>query len=177
MSDRKQLIEDLNINKVILSKKMTGTFISKVSCNSDYNDSCNYIYVSFSKKDLERLFRLKAALENLKAEDVISISIYDNSYVFIGMEYEKELGCDILEEVFDEDDDKVIIEYAWLSIQPMAKMEDYNIREESGHLEVSSYGISFIAFEKHSGMMFSSDSMSWELLEKLYKDMEGKNGS
>ena len=174
MSKRKQLIEDLNINKARLSKKITGTFLTKASTIDDYLDGCEYIYVSLTKEQIQKLFTLKEELKKLESKDVLSINICDRMSIFIDKEHNEELELDKMEEVFDEPDDDniIVIDYDWLSISPIADIDNYEMRLNDGYATVNEFGVYFIAYEKYSGFKFTSPAIRWEKLQELYEKME-----
>ena len=146
------------------------TILMKVHSADDYCSDCRFAVIELSPELVNKVFDFRNALLKLKVKypSTYKIEEFDYSCNYIGeVEYQDE---QTIGEILYEFEDTHIDDGGVLGIDGYdSKAEGLvMVRAECGGMEITDYGIRFITFVKHTNTLLETETISFDLINKLF---------
>jgi hypothetical protein len=145
---------------MIKSKEGSSTFLLKVYDTDEDFIRCNYAIVTITKDLMDVISKLRKGRDEMKCYEVTE---FQYACEFLAQdEFEDEM---ISDELVDELEDFTQDNSGVWQIEPIEDV--VTLRTDADTIHVSDYGIKWTTYGKFSGVRFSTERISWDLLDNL----------
>ena len=137
--------------------------LMKASSSDEYWDEVTGAYIDFSKNEIMKLLDLRNKQEELRASHGVQyLPISFGMWWLNGIPEPEELYDDLVSSS----------EYKIVAEADESWLDDNELRVEGSEAHISTYGVMFRAWVKHTSIEVSTFSIPWEVITQILKNFD-----